>query len=89
LTIKDIHIKTIQNYGITDNINKAIQELNELIEELRDYKNNVGRNVNNIKEEIADVRNMLDKMILICKIDPSEVKSIQKDKMKRTLERLN
>lgn len=87
MTIREIHIKTIEKYGRLDNINKAIQELNELIEELRDKKNGE-KNSHKIQEEIADVRNMCDKLEIIFNLNPKETKEIQLNKMVRTLQRL-
>ena len=88
MTIKKIHIKTIEKYGRLANVNKAIQEFNELIEELRDNKNG-NANIPAIIEEIADCRNMIDKLIIIYNIDNNDVGEIQKNKMIRTYERLN
>ena len=88
MTIKKIHIKTIEKYGRLANVNKAIQEFNELIEELRDNKNGC-TNIPAIIEEIADCRNMIDKLIIIYNIDNNDVGEIQKNKMIRTYERLN
>jgi len=88
LKLKDIHKQTIDKYGYTVNVNKAIQELQELCEELRDNKNGAA-NHGNIMEEIADVRNMLDKLIIMYNYDSVEIAEIQVNKMRRTHERLN
>lgn len=87
MKIREIHIKTIHKYGYMANINKAIQELNELIEELRDKKNGC-KNSLAIQEEIADVRNMCDKLEIMFDIDTAETKEVQINKMARTLHRL-
>jgi len=87
LTIKQIHELTIKTWGRMANINKSIQEMMELIEELRDNK--IGaKNQHNIIEEIADCRNMLDKLVVIYEIDDKEVHEIQRNKMVRTYKRL-
>ena len=88
MTINKIHELTIKKYGANSMLNKAIQEMNELIEELRDNKAGV-KNVHCIMEEIADCRNMIDKLLIIFDINNNEVCEIQKNKMIRTYERLN
>ena len=81
------HKETIDKYGQVANVNKAIQEFNELIEELRDWK--IGfKNKENIIEEIADCYNMLDKMQIMFKVPASQIKDIKVSKMKRTVKRL-
>ena len=81
------HKETIDKYGQAAMVNKTIQEFNELIEELRDWKTGF-KNIDHITEEIADCQNMLDKMIIMLKIDFKEVKEIKINKMKRTIKRL-
>ncbi len=88
MKLSDIHQETITKWGITENINKAISEMQELTEALRDNKNGA-KNHSKIIEEIADVRNMMDKLIIIYKLDHVEIAEIQVNKMKRTHERLN
>lgn len=87
MKIKDVHELTIAQYGETANINKAIQEFNELIEVLRDHKH--GKTcINEIKEEIADCLNMIDKLCVLFDFRPVDINVIKHTKMLRTLRRL-
>ena len=81
------HKETINLYGDTAMINKSIQEFNELIEELRDYKAGY-KNKTDIIEEIADCYNMLDKLIILFEFNSKEVVEIKNNKMIRTIARL-
>ena len=81
------HKETIEKYGKIAMINKSIQEFNELIEELRDYKAS-HNNKTDIIEEIADCYNMLDKLLILFAFDPKEVREIKNNKMIRTIARL-
>jgi predicted house-cleaning noncanonical NTP pyrophosphatase (MazG superfamily) len=81
------HKETIEKYGETAMINKSIQEFNELIEELRDYKAGY-KNKTDIIEEIADCDNMLDKLIILFGFSSKEVVEIKNNKMIRTIARL-
>lgn len=68
ITEKEIHQKTIDAYGVNDMINKAIQEMQELIECLRDYKI-YPNNENKVLEERVDVEKMLNKLDVIFDFD--------------------
>ena len=81
------HKETIDKYGKTAMINKSIQEFNELIEELRDYKSSHD-NKHEIIEEIADCYNMLDKLVILFDFNSKEVVEIKNNKMIRTIARL-
>ena len=87
-TIDEIHKLTIQKYGKLDMLNKAIQEMNECSEAIRDFKNGMKNNFN-LMEELQDVKNMIRKVELIAGFDSKECKEIQINKMIRTYERLN
>ena len=87
ITRAEIHHKTISKWGRTANINKSIQEFNELIEELRDNKNGA-KNHSEIFDEIADCYNMLDKLRIIYGFDIKDITARMNDKMCRTNQRL-
>lgn len=88
LTRKAVHLKTIEKYGELKNINKAIQEFNELIEELRDNKAG-SKNHDDIFDEVADCYNMLDKLCVIYGFDKREILTRMNDKMCRTNMRID
>lgn len=48
LTEKEIHLKTIEVFGETAMINKALEEMSELARELNDYKYGITTDVTNI-----------------------------------------
>ena len=81
------HKETIEKYGKVAMVNKSIQEINELIEELRDYKSSHD-NKHEIIEEIADCYNMLDKLVILFDFNSKEVVEIKNNKMIRTIARL-
>lgn len=88
LTRMSVHIKTIKKWGRVKNINKAIQEFNELIEELRDNKAGA-KNHDDIFDEVADCYNMLDKLCVIYSLDKNEIRTRMNEKMCRTNMRLD
>ena len=91
-TIDDIHKMTIEKWGKLANINKAIQEHQEMIEALRDFKtaiaaDNITQEVfDNIIEELGDCMNVDRKVEIIINIDHGVTVQSAKDKMKRTLD---
>lgn len=74
-------------YGRNRQVNKAIEELEELTVELLRMQSGNGSK-KNIKEEMADVLNMLYQLCFAYKIRINEVKHIAELKVKRTLKRI-
>ncbi len=81
----DIHLKVIEHWGEELQTNKAIEEMNELIFELK----KVNKDKNNIISEMADVLNTLEQQCFIHSISPNDIQAEQDRKMQRTLERIS
>lgn len=73
----------ISHYGELHQIKKAIEELDELKEALRD-----NHAVEHITEEIADVFVMLCQLMTIYDIDADLIDDIMKHKIDRTIDRM-
>jgi len=78
----DIHLKAIEHWGKELQINKAIEEMNELIFELNKFLTTKGDR-RKIIREMADVLNTLEQQCLIHNIDPNEIAAEQDRKMER------
>lgn len=87
----------IQNSFYDVQIDKAIEELSELIRAISRYRMFHGITIEpikerkemiNLKEEIADVYIMLEQIIRMNNISENEIKKIMREKIDRTLERL-
>ena len=83
ITIDTEKLKTIINhYGHTNQFNKAVEELSELIRALvRDDKDN-------LIEEMADVYIMLEQLLIMCDIPEVIMDYSINQKIERTLERM-
>lgn len=68
-TEKELIKRAIEAFGLTHQINKAIEELGELISAI------ARRNRSNIAEEIADVRIMCKQLEIIFEIDAEVFKA--------------
>ena len=84
LTEKEIHLKTIEVFGETAMINKALEEMSELARELNDYKYGITTDVTNILGERVDVEKMLNKLDLIFNFEEKDKKEVGLVKMRRT-----
>lgn len=73
---KEIFAKAIERFGNETNINKAIEEMSELITALIKESD-----IDNIHEEIADVQITLTKLKMI--FDKKEIDKFYKIKLKR------
>jgi len=87
LNERDIHRMTIEKYGAIEMINKCIQEMQELAENLRDNKNGID-NLAGVLEERVDVEKMLNKIDVIFGFTEEDKQLISNAKMRRTLDRL-
>ena len=84
----EIHHKVINHFGIRNQLEKAIEEIKELIVEIdKDYKS-----ITAMTSEIADVKNMSEQLDIITiilqdlnNINEKEVEETQNEKMNRTL----
>lgn len=74
-------------YGKEKQVNKTIEELEELTIELLRMQDKKG-NKQHLKEEMADVLNMLYQLCLVYKIRITEIKHIAELKVKRTIKRI-
>lgn len=74
------------HYGLPNQIEKAIEELTELTEELKTFNAGEG-NIKELASEIADVENMLDQIKDALSLD-GEVRAIKHDKCVRQLARI-
>lgn len=83
ITIDTEKLKTIINhYGHTNQFNKAVEELSELIRALvRDDKDN-------LIEEMADVYIMLEQLLIMCDIPEIVIDYSINKKIERQLERM-
>lgn len=92
---KELHKKVITHYGGKAQLNKALEELEELRDELKIFKKNgfnlasILKSKENIISELADVKNMLEQIEIMIGIKKSEVELKQDEKMERTLQRIN
>ena len=84
---KDIYNKAKQVYGIDNQVNKANEELSELIKELSRFLIDDG-NMGHITEEMADVEIMIEQLKLIFE-NKRAVKVVKKDKIQRLSDRLD
>ncbi len=89
-----IHQELFNKKGEISNINKVIQELNELAEELRDYKTayiNGTQPVNfsNILEERCDVENCLEKLDVFFRWKEEGIEERKNNKMQVAANRLH
>lgn len=81
---REMHKKAIEHYGNDAQIEKTIEELDELkIELFRDKKD-----VKRIMEELADVYNMIEQIMIIYKISNKMLYENMRGKMIRTLENI-
>ncbi len=68
-TRNEMHLKVIEKFGTLHQIDKAIEEMNELIVELECVKVNMhyglAKNEESLKSELADVLNMCEQLKFI------------------------
>jgi hypothetical protein len=80
--------RAIEHWGETAQMEKAIEELDELKAELWEYMNS-GRNYNKVLAEMADVCNMLVQLQLMLGIHGDDLAAVMDAKMERTMERID
>lgn len=74
-------------FGETAQKQMAIEEMSELTKEIcKDIRGNKNRDA--IKEEMVDVLVMIDQLMIIYRIKPSDVHEIKNRKIQRTWERI-
>lgn len=59
---KELYMKTIYKFGVTNQIDKAIEECLELVQTLIKFKQN---RMNNVEEEVADVEIMCEQLRML------------------------
>jgi NTP pyrophosphatase (non-canonical NTP hydrolase) len=86
----DIHRIVIRHFGVTAQIYKAIEELGELKEALRNSDILLSKKASreDILSEMADVYNMLEQLEIIFRFSSDDVEDMQDYKMQRTKERI-
>lgn len=95
--MQDFHKRMSNKLGALKNIDKTIQELQELTEKLRDWKTfyfngdlrspDFKECMEDIQEERADVGIMLERLDHVLNFNNSENKFIETTKINRTIER--
>ena len=95
--MKDFHEQMSKKLGALKNVDKTIQELQELTEKLRDWKmfyfmedynvDLLKDCLNDIQEERCDVEVMLQRLDEVFNFKHSENKFIETSKTNRTIER--
>ena len=93
----DFHKQMIDELGVLKNVDKTIQELQELQEKLRDWKslyfadnlvsNDLKECMKEIKEERVDVEVMLERLDTIFNFTEDEKQFIKTRKINRTIKR--
>ena len=81
-------LKIIKYYGKKEQKLKAVEELSELTAEIMKDVNK-GNNDDYVLEELADVWVMMNQLIIIYGFTDEEIKEIAKEKVVRTLERID
>ena len=91
MQIQELRIKVLEYYGIDAQIEKTIEELEELKEALISYKSdkNNTKYIENLKEELADVENMTMQINEKINYSYREKYEIMNSKMKRQIERIS
>ena len=84
----DTYKKAIEHYGIKAQLEKTIEEIDELKKEIKDFLNGSG-NRENMLEELADVYNMNRQLQIIMSFDDIDINRVATHKMKRTLDRID
>ena len=81
--------KAIEHWGKEKQILKALEELDELKDEI--YKDLIEGTINkeNLIEEMADVYNMLIQLRIIYNIRGSKIEAKMVEKMERTMQRID
>ena len=86
MTREDIHNQVIEKYGVDAQINKATEELGELVDELKAIY--IAQSHKAVVSEMADVLNCIEQLKIILHISDEELIQEQNFKMNRTLERM-
>ena len=91
---KQIHKQVINFFGEKAQLDKALEELEELKDELKVFKQNgfniisILKSKESIISELADVKNMIEQIEMMLGIKSKELQEMQDLKMIRTLERI-
>jgi len=80
--MNEILIKTVENYGHEKQMDKAIEEMSELIKELCKYKFGE-ENRSKVIEEIADVELMIEQLKYIFNVGDYELECVKNFKFNR------
>ncbi len=88
------HRELLNQLGAIENINKVIEEMSELTQQLNDYKiylmsGKEPKNFKQIFDERSDVGNSMEKLDVFFGFNEEGVESRMNDKMQRTLNRLH
>lgn len=86
--ITAVEVRAVDHYGPTSQMNKALEELSELINELVKHLRNDPRSSRaKVTEEMADVRIMLDQLSIIFE-NEEQVKAVMLEKARRLNDRI-
>ena len=84
---KDL-LKIIEHFGINNQQRKLQEEVFELQEAITIYQQGGNLKFDDIEEEIADVMILLKQFQYYYKINREDIRKITKNKIKRTLDRI-
>lgn len=96
---KELLVTIADNYGYESQSIQCVEECAELIQAIIKFRRTQGMGQKtdqdgmiaylNIIEEIADVEVMIEQMIYLLKIDREDIEAIKKQKINRTISRMN
>jgi NTP pyrophosphatase (non-canonical NTP hydrolase) len=88
MSLYGIYKRVIEHYGKRNQLEKSVEELGELIDEV----GKVGTRLysrDNLLMELADVQNMINQLKIIFNFTDEEVEKVMLEKMQRTIERID
>jgi len=88
MSLYGIYKRVIEHYGKRNQLEKAVEELGELIDEVGKIGTRLYSS-DNLLMELADVQNMINQLKLIFNFSDAEVEKVMLEKMKRTIERID
>lgn len=80
-------LKIINHFGVNNQQRKLQEEVFELQEAITKFENGIG-NIKEVEEEIVDVILIIHQFMELYEIDGLEMIALEKNKVKRTLERI-
>ena len=89
MTLMQMYQRAIKHWGKKKQLNKAIEELKELRDEIKQAVDNKYAHKENITNEITDVVNMIRQLQIIFKITNKDIDTAMRMKMQRTMARID